>query len=69
MVVPVLNPVIDLVAVEIGQKQDRSADCGNDDHCLIFLTAKLGALDREEIGSRYTADDGHYEKGAKLHPA
>jgi hypothetical protein len=41
---PVLDPVVNLVSVEIGEQQNHSGNRSEDGHRIIFLITELGAL-------------------------
>ena len=45
LAVPVLDPVINFVAVKIRRKQDHRGDHGKKRHRVVFLIAEFSALD------------------------
>ena len=62
MIVPVLEPIKELVAIIIGDKQDGDRDNHDDYERMIFFVSDRCALHGKKVGARKPAEDRDQQK-------
>lgn len=69
MIVPMFDPVKNLIAIDITNDKADQRYCHENRECVVFLIPDGGALHRQKISSGDTADYRDQEKRGYAHAA